>query len=354
MKKYLLLFRIEFSDLSLFFLHFSVLTVILLCILGYFGSNYGRQYEIYQSNELLIQASLSENMPDSAFREIEEIEGVNRFVLSSPLNTTDETLEHYSITALSNDYPFTNDLRGRSFTREENDSQQPLIIVPQSFRLINDLQLSDTLSLEGSEYEVIGSIGLSFYEDSFIVPRSYFLSQYTDDALLVVLTEQAIDETVYSNVIRSVSEAVGTDVSYSDFDRESRGYLDQFRLYAIVLFLAAVINVIYIYQYILETRRKQLSIYRLSGATQTFTNLLVAADSIVVFTLSFFIAYVLLVGLNDAVLEHLFPQMPFMLSLRDMALFYFSMLMVYESVLAVSIIRSKNHSIMQRFKKEGR
>lgn len=176
--------------------------------------------------------------------------------------------------------------RGRSFTEYEQTSSQNKIIISNLQQ--SALWIGDSFELCGEKYDVIG---LSF-ENVHIIPYSCVkLSSYNFEELEVLL-KKAPSEEARSNILSIITDYFPETTVISPVSDDVD--LDPLLVGLFLgLFFVTVINILFIYDYIIEQRIKAIKIMRICGATNLYCVVLFLFEMLI-FTITAYIPVVII------------------------------------------------------------
>lgn len=330
MKKYLLTLKIEFGNFKQVGLHSTILILIFFFTLYFFGSVYGQQYGLHQSNELVIIGD-THHTSLQGLEEITYLESIESYIIFSSVEN-DESGNDFFIASLSENYEFDNTLEGRTFTSEEQQNGENVVIIPYTYYVLNDSRIGEVIEINDVMYEVIGISPHMFY-DSFIVPKRNLFEKFGQDHTIEIYIEENLDQDSINRetLIAQIEDYLQSPVIMEEnlAEQELTDVKQQGKIFSIILFTLAIINILYIYSYILDKRKKLINIYRLNGATFGFIVRSLLIGLLMMYTFSFGVAYGLLILFQKVFSQTIIGSQPFMLTLNDMISFFLIMLIIY-------------------------
>lgn len=356
MKKYIVILKTEFGSLKQFSLHCTILVLIFFFSLSFFGVMYGQQYELNQSRESIITGNIAHTSLTN-LDELNSLEGIKSYMIYSNLDeflqSEDDPLgQELFIASLSENYEFASTLEGRTFTLEEQQVGENVVITPYSYSILNDITIGKTIEINDRRYEVIG-IGPYMDYESFIIPKKNLFEHFGQDHTIKIYTEEnfALDSVSRGALIAQVEDYLQAPVIDEETaEQDITEIMRQGKVVAIILFSLAIINILYIYSYILERRKKLINIYRLNGATIGFIVRSLLVGLLMVYTFSFGIAYGLLILFQKVFSHTIIGSQTFMITLDDLMTFFIIMLLIYLLPLFIYIRKWLKNSIVYALK----
>lgn len=336
MKKYILTLKMEFGNLKQVGLHSAILILIFFFTLYFFGSVYGQRYELYQSNELIFKGD-THNTSLIGLEELTHLEGIKSYIIFSNINLfsnveIDQSSDEYFIASLSENYAFDNTLEGRTFTSEEERNGENVVIIPYPYYVLNDSHIGEMIEINNIEYEVIG-IAPHMYYDSFIIPKGNLFENFGQDHTIEIYIEEnlAQDSIIGENLLVQIEDYLQTSITMEEnlAEQELAEVKQQGKIFSIILFTLAIINILYIYSYILGRRKKLINIYRLNGAPIGFIIRSLIIGLLIIYTICFGTSYVLLIVFQPIFSHSILGSQPFMLTLNDLISFFIILLIIY-------------------------
>lgn len=336
MKKYLLVYKMEFGNLKQVGLHSIILSLIFFFTLYFFGSVYGQQYGLHQSAESVIMGD-THNTSLLSLEELTHLEGIESYIIFSSIDQflsvdNDASENDFFIGSLSENYESDNTLEGRTFTSEEQENGKNVIIIPYSYHVLNDIRIGEYMKINEMEYEVIG-IAPHMYYESFIVPKRNLFENFGQDHTIEIYIDEnlSLDSITRENLVSQIEDHLQSPVIMEENLAEQglTEIIRQAKILSIILFSLAIINILYIYSYILGMRKKLINIYRLNGATIGFIIRSLVIGLLIIYTICFGISYALLNVFQKIFSQSILGSQPFMLTLYDLISFFFIMLIIY-------------------------
>lgn len=344
MKKYILIIRTEMSDKKMLMFTIFIIFMIISCILGFFGTIYGRQYQLFHNNNYIISGVLN-NSETTIYNILDQHESELKYYFVS--NIIDKDYQDYHLISISNNYDMNEDLQG-TYDKESNDT----IVIPYAYSIQEKVNIGDQIEMNGKAYTVTGTIGLLFDNTSFLVSKDEFINKARQINLEVIVNKN-ISQKDYEQIISEITPNMNEDFYFSEFDKDTSGYLKQFRIYAIILFMAAIINVVYIYSYTMTKRKNRMIAYRLAGATNRWIYVSIIIDNLGIFTFCYFLAVLVTNAFYNLFLVPNIPNTAFILSIKDIVSFYLSMLVIYFIIMLIYLRRGGRTTITELTHKEG-
>lgn len=351
MKKYLLILKMEFGNFKQVGLHSIILILIFFFTLYFFGVTYGQQYENFQYESVI--TGHTSNISLTSLEELTFLEGVKSYILFSSIDQfssieNDESSHEFFIAALSENYEFDSTLKGRSFTFEEQRDGENVVITPYSYSILNDISIGETIEINDVIYEVIGIAPYMDYE-SFIVPKRNLFENFGQDHTIKIYTEEnlALDSNTRGALVVQIEDYLqSTVIDEGTAEQDLTEFMRPAKVSAFILFFLAIINILYIYSYILDKRKKLINIYRLNGATIGFIIRSLLIGPLIIYTFCFGIAYGLLIIFHKVFSHSLLGSQAFMLTLDNLITFFVVMLFIYFLPLFIYIRKWIKNSIV--------
>lgn len=253
-------FIVKNKMIFILFLLVQVVTLVgLFCAINNFeqsideeikiDSNY-RTYQVVTNNKNYNFDSL--DILINKFDKLEKVDFVKPF--NDDINYCYEYLCNYNDTFI---------YLGRGLTSEEVKNGSNKIVLP--FEMCYDYKVGDTYSVNDKEYTIVGiSLG-----NNFILP--YNSIKNTDEEInILFVTNDKLNKKEKNNLFKLIDECfedyqiikpINVYINYS------LSNVLEMILYVLLLFLG-IINLVYLYSYILEKRKKQYAILRICGCTR--------------------------------------------------------------------------------------
>lgn len=188
--------------------------------------------------------------------------------------------------------------------------------------------IGSSYRLSGSDYEIIGTT----LSDYIIVPF-YSVQDLSNVSKVSIVLNCDIDGLEYSNFINNVKNIFETD-NVNTPEPYSMGVysetINYVMVFGIIIFIA-VINIVYLYSYIMNKRRRETAVLRICGCSMNSISLMYLAETVFTSAVSYIIA----------MLCHLLLVMPFMMKLTNTVRYYITPLqfaIIYAVYLAVEIV----------------
>lgn len=336
MKKYLLTLKMEFGNFKQVGLHSIILILIFFFTLYYFGSVYGQQYGLHQSNESVIIGD-THNTSLLSLEKLTHLEGIKSYIIFSNTDQfssveNDESEDGFFIASLSENYEFDSTLEGRTFTSEEQLNGKNVVIIPYSYYVLNNSQIGEVIEINDITYEVIGIAPYMIY-DSFIIPNRSLFENFGQDHMIEIYIEEslALDSIAREALVIQIEDYLQSTVIMEEnpAEQDLAEIKQQGKIFSIILFALAIINILYIYSYILGRRKKLINIYRLNGAPIGFIIRSLVIGLLIIYTICFGTSYALLIVFKKIFSHSILGSQPFMLTLDDLISFFVTMLIIY-------------------------
>lgn len=172
-------------------------------------------------------------------------------------------------------------------------------------------KIGEQYSLFGEQYEVIGTS----YKDVLIIPYSSLEDKSQISKIYMVLDADL--KSVYKNTfLNNVMEIFDTDNVDKPSAYSASTYSSTINYVATfgVIIVIAVINIIYLYSYIMNKRKKETAVFRLCGCSLGKTASMYLTEILFLSAVSYAVA----------VLIHLAAVMPLMLNITQALKYYIS------------------------------
>lgn len=344
MKNIILILKTELSDKKILIFNMFMIFIIISCIIGFFGTIYGRQYQAFYNRNFTINGYVT-NYDQSLLSIMEKYDSESSYFLSSNIN--EEKYQDFTLVFTPSNYDFNGDITGQIDQSSNNN-----IVIPYALAVRDQVKIGDKIKVFSTEYIVTGTSGMLFNNSAFIVSYEEFIKNantITFDAII----NKGISQERYMEIVSSISAYLNPEFHYSQFDKDTEGYLKEYRMYAIALFAAAIINVVYIYSYVMNKRKQRMVSYRLVGASNKWLYSFIAIDVFIVFTFCYILAVSITSLFYNNILVPNIPNTEFLLSTKDVLTFYIYMLAIYSIILAFYIWRIGRYTISELNHKEG-
>ncbi|MCZ0704512.1 hypothetical protein J2T56_003049 [Natronobacillus azotifigens] len=356
MRQYMLVWQMEAKNYKQLCLHCFILIAIIFFSLYYFGLMYGKYYEQYQANESIIVGNTMNTDRDN-LEQLALLDGIKSYILLANYMEFftiegDDYSHEYHVAALPQNYVFDSTFQGRFFTEEEQVNGDNVAIIPYPYALLSNSKIGDTVEINHTSYQIIGIAPYMHYA-SFIITEKQLFDQFGQDNTIEIYTEEgfALKPKARTSLITNIESLLQSPVIDEETsENDLADFMNEVRIYSLILFAFAIANILYIYSYILETRKKQISIYRLNGASKGFIARILLVGLLANYTICFFIAYGLIVTFHGLIAPIVIQEQLFMLTSKDFFAFFITMLMIYILLLFLYIRKWMNGSIVRSLK----
>lgn len=182
--------------------------------------------------------------------------------------------------------------KGESISPSDAENYANRVVAPEGYFKGTDLKYGDVVNIDGNDYTLIGETGLSISQteaDPFIIPYTTMLRR-ENTAVMSVIFEPGADSSVFSFVEKEMYNNTlfkVTAVYSPKIYEEIEYYSAQEKMTAAFMFIIAFISIAYIYQYLLEKRNKTFAVYRIVGCSRIKGQIMMLAESLIVFTAAF-------------------------------------------------------------------
>ncbi len=338
------------SNGSTYLLFFLVLSVTISGILYFFVSakTHDAEQMQYNENTQVVTVGLESNPSQDQILKIAE---TKEFPFENILfyGQLDAASEEADAPVIYAEFTSTNRMvYGEGITPQSTQSQADVVVVPTAYK--NAHPGEDSVTLNGKTYQITGEWNTP--RNAFWLPYSTLLKdRFRLDQMLIQLhspfTQKELDS------VRTVVENAGisfSNIQVPEYDMELQNSMQFSVLMTAGVYFIAVINFAYLYFYLLQKRRHTYAIYRTVGMSKQKAVLYLAAEVILLFTLSY-IAGALLAqfGMID-LLAKLLDLSVMALSVKDALFLYLVMLIPTLAVMLVAIFRFLHVPAVQELK----
>ncbi len=225
---------------------------------------------------------------------------------------------------------------GSYFSREAFDSGSAEIILHE-LPMTGDYRVGDTYLLAGRPYTVKGINANGDYNE---VPYGALPEELPPSRVQLFTAElptKAQTEEITRRLAGIFPEAAVLPPEMPDFQLFSQHNMEY--LVCTLIFLLSVVNIAYLFQFILEQRKSQLALFRTCGCTTGRAWFLYLAESVFLFTLPFLCSALILHFGISRWFSALNGSRPFAMGLAEYLSVYFVYLLLLLVVFSVFILR---------------
>lgn len=350
MKTLFLAFRMEWSNRSQFFIHVSVLILVLYFTLQYFGAYYGTIYSSIGSQIYELSASLTSSVSNDKLMQIESLPGFQSVFLTAA-ETAEIDGHTYQVASIVGQLSYSMQLDGSDFSESDIAFEKSVMLVPYAYTLQSGKNIGDTLNLNGTDYQIIGIVGEAL-NGYFFVPYTTLFKSFTPLGIQIALDSNKISQEQYADAAVKAGKILGVSIEKRDFDQEFSALLQTRKMESIFYFSLGTISLVFVYSYILFQRLKRLAIYSLHGSTFKRLTAILLIGSVVIFSVGFVIAYILGRAVNSFVFSHFFDYDTFALKWGDLVFFFAITLSIYLVVLFLYLRRFRRTSAIGAYRRK--
>lgn len=228
---------------------------------------------------------------------------------------------------------------GERISEANVQNADKVVVAPSYYLRINNRKVGDTVSLDGTDYKIIGENDLS--NSNFEIPYTTLLNQQIADSISVILPQytsaeeyQRVEEYIKSNTDLQVKSIVMSKRD-EELDRRSSSDLQ----FSVFVFALAFINFTYLYRYILEKRKRTFSVFKILGCGNVRSFFVLLLEIIILYSVSFALGTLLSLLSNYVILPKLLDTQEIKLVPGDLGQLYVVILAVLTVGMAVLIGR---------------
>ena len=292
--KFLTLLFSFFTGKSIFAFHAIIIILVISLTLQYFCmfKNLVKESVLstYYSIEMLSTETLSfekakrlDEFSDVDYAEIIIAETFLEAEEESVVNNMTKTETTYNFRSFIKRLPklvFGMDMDFNSFNKSKD-----YIITPGRYSSYHNLSVGDTVNLFEKDFIVAGMFDdWGLYD--FILPASYSIENLKIQAFTIQVPVK-ITEDGFSTLAEKLTDVFQTPFSMADYDLQISQDSARFINGVLIAFALGAVCIMFFYQYILNTRKRQLSIFVLLGMKTRQILLLIITEVIFLFTLCY-------------------------------------------------------------------
>ena len=350
MKTLFLAFRIEWSNRSQFFIHISVLILILYFTLQYFGAYYGTIYSSIGPQRYELSALLAAPLSQAKITQIENLSGFqSAFIMAA--ETAELDGQTYQVASILGQLSYSIQLDGSDISESDISSEKHVILVPYSYAIQSRKKIDDTINLDGVDYQIVGTVGDAL-RNCFLVPYTTLFASFTPIRIQISLDSGKISQAQYASDAVKAGDILGSSIEKKDFDQDFKAKLQTRKVESVLYFTLGVICLVFVYSYILFQRQKRLAVYTLNGATGNRLTVIMLSGSVIVFCVGYISAYLLGIALNRLIFSHFFDYDTYALKWGDVWFFFLITLSIYLVVLFQYLRRFRRTSAIHVYRRK--
>lgn len=206
--------------------------------------------------------------------------------------------------------------RGRYFSEKEFNDSKPLVILAS--QLQGNLTIGDFYEVNQVKMQIIG---LDF--STTIVPFAYFPTNINIQNVRLTYTEKPTPEEE-ANILAWLNENFPNADIQQPAQRNYQAEQENILIsgIAIIIMLFSVVNVAFLYQYVLKQRRKQIQAMQLCGASPGWCVGLFLAETLLLASAAYWLAALIGHLTFPLILNEAFYEMTYSLHFTHYLLFY--------------------------------
>jgi ABC-type antimicrobial peptide transport system permease subunit len=206
------------------------------------------------------------------------------------------------------------------------NSSKDNIIVPNRYSLYHKLNIGDKVNVLGQDFTVAGTLDAL---DAFILPAAYSIENCKITSFIIRVPVQITDND-YAALTEKLANIFTDPLVTPDYELEISQKSTRVTSGVVMTFAIGAICIMFFYQYILNTRKRQIAIFMLLGMNTRKFVLLIFTELIFTFTLCYCVGAAINIAICSAFDIAIINQM-------ELLRFYILYLAVY---LGVAIIFS--------------
>lgn len=230
-------------------------------------------------------------------------------------------------------------LYGRYFLKDEFEFYDDVIIVSKN--ISPEIIDGDKYVINGKEYNVVGTN----YEFSHILPKSAYDTTIHNNSIITFLLERYPTDIEYNNIATLAKEIFKTDSIELPMRVEDSNSLlnNSTTIILLCLVIISIVNVAFVYRYIIEQNKKLIHIFRLVGATKIKCAIILVSVIIVLAVVSFTIGCIISALILPQIIRFInFDNFRYMLKITD----YLSI-----SILFIVVVLFTTYPVIKKFVK---
>lgn len=348
MKKYILNIKTIKSDKGIAIFNVLIMSITIFALLSYYGNLKGKQYHSFLDNSHQVYAEVNKELIDKTIDRITvDMDTSFTYVIqsSTSFNFNSKLIVP---TTISDNFDFLNNISGKTLSGDPTTNE---ILVHSDFLIENELSLDDTISINNKKFTIVGSFVYTLNPSTIIFGLESFKEFESDYTLFEIIIQPVSEEEIFSKTIITLNDIFNGSLQYQTFKQFSSSYLNEFKLYTLILFIASTINFLYIYEFIVSRRENRFRVYNITGGSSEFLTRFIIVDLFFMFSVSYLISIVLTLISNTILIPQLISTYSFYLTVSDFVLYYFLLFSIY---LVFILVYRQQSSKKKAIRKRGR
>lgn len=357
--------KTELSDKTGFIINLTVSVLVIYFILQYFGAYKATVRNMFEgSTDLVVSVSINEKLSKESYLKLKDLNGYKSVSLfCGEIGNVSER----SVFLWGRSENISEKLMPIGKPIEDN-TDTDAVYIPNEYSeeihkgigdaiflvrnkengviLFFDEASGDANNVNRDLFDVIPlTVAGTFINgtNTFYLPLNTALENFSAASADIVLDRSVLTENEYNNVIREIKEIFGNaDDSHSDFDKVYAGKLMQRRIESMVYFLLGMLCMVFLYSFILSRRIRRFSVCRLCGASKKAVGGIIVLGSLMTYLVSFGLALLLGILLNNMVFIPAFGYNSFDLS--ECGTLFLMTLAIYAVVMTAYITKFVKNS----------
>lgn len=273
-----------------------IIFLVVVCTLQYFCLFKNEVKDSYENTYYKMQLMDFEGITPKQVQNLNDIDEVDFAQIifeesftekEEPAKVNDEIETETTYTFMSYGKMNPRQVFGMTMGWSEFNQSDKLIIIPGRYLSYHGLEIGDPIELMGQTFTVAGAFD-NWSFNQFILPVAYSIGRLQPQSFYFEVPVK-ITEEGFSEIAEKLSENFERPVITPDYNLQISQDSARFMDGAVMAFAFGAVCVTFFYQYLLKTRKRQLSIYMILGSGTGKIIALLLTEIILLFSLCFLI-----------------------------------------------------------------
>lgn len=228
------------------------------------------------------------------------------------------------------------------------DTDENVIAVPVLYALANDLEVGDEITISGKKIKILGFTDASNFE-AFVTTPKVVKSLNLTPNLLRINTKENIKETERKQLYEEIIENTKPDNVFQD-NKPYRETNEKLRPIITLLILLSILSLVFIYNHILNMRKKKYFIYRFNGMDSKQFYFMLLTEILFIYLISFILSLMIFYIYDGILMKQIFGILRYDLKLSSMTLVFVTYLIILIIAMSINIRIYFKKSLVESYK----